>query len=73
MGDSLLILNSASISSTVFSIWRDMDSTEVLYTWDAMLERTVQTYSREKEYPTVLRILLAMVLYQQLEEDNRLN
>lgn len=69
----MIILNSATISSTVFSIWRDLDSTEVLYTWDAMLERTVETYSREKEYPTIMRVLLAMVLYQQLEEDNRLN
>jgi hypothetical protein len=69
----VIVLNSAAISSTVFSIWRDMDSTEVLYTWDAMLDRTVQTYSREREYPTAFRILLAMHIYTYLEEDNRLN
>ena len=69
----MIILNSASISSQVFSIWRELDSTEVIYTWDAMLERTVETYSREVEYSMLVRTILAMVLYQQLEEDNRLN
>jgi len=38
-----------------------------------MLERTVETYSREVEYSMLVRTILAMVLYQQLEEDNRLN
>ena len=68
-----IVLNSASISSLVFSIWRDLDSTEVLYTWDAMLERTIESYSRERYYPTAFRIMLAMHTYRYLEEDNRLN
>ena len=69
----MLILNSATISAIVFAIWREHDSTEVVYTWEAAMERTIETWSAHKTYSSLLRTLLAMTLYTEMEKDNRLN
>ena len=68
-----MILNNASIGSLILSIWRELDSTEVLYTWPAMMERTVETWNREMQYPLEFRILYAMKIYREIERDGRLN
>ena len=69
----MIILNMARISASVFDIWRELDSTEVLYTWNAMLERTDVTYKRGKEYSMFLRTMMALVLAQQMVDGDRLN
>ena len=69
----MFYLNLPTISREVFGFWREQDSHEVLYTWDAMMERTAETYNRRKPASLFLRALLAMVVYTELEKDGRLN
>jgi hypothetical protein len=69
----VLILNSASIGAEIMAFWREIDSTEVVYTWDAMIERTVETYNADFHYGYLYRVMLAMAVYHELEDNGRLN
>ena len=69
----MIYLNLADISADVFAFWRENDSHEVIYTWGAMLERTTMTYDRLRPQSVFERVVMAMVLYGELEESGRLN
>ena len=69
----MIYLNLADISADVFAFWRENDSHEVIYTWDAMLERTTMTYDRLRPQSVFERVVMAMVLYGELEKSGRLN
>ena len=69
----MLILNSASIGAEIMAFWREIDSTEVVYTWDAMIDNTVETYNANIHYGYLFRTLLAIAIYHELEDNGRLN